>query len=381
MATAANAAAQGGMNQRAAPPAASTLFTLQSLHELAQFDAIIDVRSPSEYALDHVPGAVNHPVLNDDERARVGTLYKQVSPFAARRVGAALVNMRIGLMLQEPLFVQERNWRPLVMCWRGGKRSGTLTHMLRQIGWPALQLEGGYRSYRALVNAQLASRPAALRYVVVAGRTGSGKSRILQSLAASGAQVLDLEALARHRGSVLGALPDIEQPSQKWFESQIMQALSVFDPARPVFVESESKKVGNLRVPETLIQTMRSSPCAVIEASDAARTELLLHEYGPLLNNASLMAQQLNCLKALHGTQKINTWIQLCQDQQLTALVQALLHGHYDPAYDRSMQRNFTQLHNAPVFALQGVKPQDFDALAAQLRAAFDTATPFNQAA
>jgi tRNA 2-selenouridine synthase len=354
------------MNPRAAATT-TTQYTPQRLQDLAQFDAIIDVRSPAEFVLDHVPGAVNHPVLNDAERVQVGTLYKQVSPFEARRVGAALVNMRIGLMLQTPLFVQERSWRPLVMCWRGGKRSGTLTHMLRQIGWQAMQLDGGYRSYRALINTELAARPASLRYVVVAGRTGSGKSRILHCLTALGAQVLDLEALAQHRGSVLGALPGIEQPSQKWFESQIMQALSSFDCTRPIFVESESKKVGNLRVPETLIQAMRNSPCVVIEASIDSRTELLLQEYAPLLNNTDLMAQQLHCLKTLHGTEKINSWIDLCKNKQLANLVERLLIDHYDPAYDRSMQRNFQQLRAAPVFILHGVQPQDFDALATQL--------------
>jgi tRNA 2-selenouridine synthase len=356
-------------------PSNPASFTLQSLQDLAQFDAIIDVRSPAEFALDHVPGAVNHPVLNDEERAQVGTLYKQVSPFAARRMGAAMVAQRIGQLLQAPLFVQERTWRPLVMCWRGGKRSGVLTYMLRQVGWPAVQLDGGYRTYRSLVNAQLAVQPAALRYVVVAGRTGSGKSRILQSLATLGAQVLDLEALAQHRGSVLGALPGVEQPSQKWFESQILQTIGTFSTSQPVFVESESKKIGDLRVPETLIQHMRSSPCAVIEASIDSRTELLLQEYAPLLNNTVLMSQQLNCLKALHGAQKIDLWIQLCQNKQLVNLVRALLLDHYDPAYDRSMQRNFQQLHTAPVFTLQRAQHQDFKTLAAQLKAAFATTT------
>jgi tRNA 2-selenouridine synthase len=338
-----------------------------SLGEFAQFDAVIDVRSPAEFALDHVPGAVNFPVLDDEERARIGTLHKQASPFAARREGAALVAKRISSMLATPFFERERNWRPLVMCWRGGKRSGALAHVLRQIGWPAAQLDGGYRAYRALVNQALASMPAQLHYVVAAGRTGSGKSRLLTCLAEQGAQVLDLEELANHRGSVLGAVPQTPQPSQKWFESKLVDALSKLTPTQPVFVESESKKIGDLRVPELLIQTMRASPCAVIEADLQTRTALLLEEYQHFLHDNQSLARQLDCLKALHGNEKIAHWKALGQAGQWQPLVHALLTGHYDPAYDRSMQRNFAQLGAAQVFSLPSAQEESFDALAKRL--------------
>ena len=152
--------------------------------QLDAFDEVIDVRSPSEFALDHVPGAANCPVLDDEERARVGTLYKQVSPFDARKLGAALVSKNIARHLEEHFRGRDRGWRPLVYCWRGGKRSGAMAHVLREIGWDAATLEGGYRSYRREVMAQLEKLPARFRFRVVCGATGSGKSRLLEALAA-----------------------------------------------------------------------------------------------------------------------------------------------------------------------------------------------------
>ncbi|MBS0312362.1 MAG: tRNA 2-selenouridine(34) synthase MnmH, partial [Proteobacteria bacterium] len=214
--------------------------------DLPAYTDIIDVRSPGEFSEDHIPGAVNLPVLDDAERERVGTLYKQISSFEAKKVGAALVSRNIAKHLDAWFIDKPKSYRPLVYCWRGGSRSGSLTHVLQKIGFGAVQLEGGYKAYRRHVVAELDRLPALLTYRVVCGPTGSGKSRLLQALADAGAQVLDLEALAAHRGSLLGALPDQPQPSQKSFESAIWFALSRFDSAHPVFVESESKKIGAL---------------------------------------------------------------------------------------------------------------------------------------
>ncbi|HMQ71842.1 MAG TPA: tRNA 2-selenouridine(34) synthase MnmH, partial [Rubrivivax sp.] len=190
----------------------------------ARFDAVIDARSPAEYAEDRLPGAVNWPTLDDDERRRVGTLYVQTSALQARKLGAVLAARRIAGHLEAHLDGKPRNWRPLVYCWRGGQRSGTLAWFLSEIGFRATRLQGGYKAFRALVRQQLDTLPATLALVVVAGRTGSGKTRLLQRLAAHGEQVLDLEALACHRGSVLGALPGTPQPSQKRFDTLVWQA-------------------------------------------------------------------------------------------------------------------------------------------------------------
>src|SRR5215472_1873107 len=209
---------------------------------LAEYAVRIDVRSPVEFALDHVPGAANHPVLSDAERERVGTLYAD-SPFEARKLGAAIVARNIATMIESAFMDEPREWRPLVYCWRGGQRSRALVQVLHEIGWRAVQLEGGYRAYRRHVAAELERLPLRFRYVVICGLTGSGKSRLLAALARAGAQTLDLEGLARHRGSVLGGLPGTAQPSQKAFESGLCEALARLDPSRPVFVESESRRI------------------------------------------------------------------------------------------------------------------------------------------
>src|SRR6266496_2514677 len=225
--------------------------------QLDAFDEVIDVRSPAEFALDHVPQAANCPVLDDAERAQVGTLYKQVSAFDAKKIGAALVSKNIARHIEERFRGRGRDWRPLVYCWRGGQRSAAMAHVLREVGWDAATLEGGYRAYRREVMAQLEKLPRRLRFQVVCGATGSGKSRLLEVLAARGAQVLDLERLACHRGSLLGELPGEPQPSQKMLDSLVWGALKRLEPARPVFVEAESKKIGQLQVPSALPERMR----------------------------------------------------------------------------------------------------------------------------
>ena len=243
--------------------------------QLTSFDEIIDVRSESEFADDHVPGAVNCPVLNDAQRAEVGTLYKQVSSFDAKKIGAALVSENIARHLRERFRDKPRDWRPLVYCWRGGGRSGALAHVLTQIGWRTGRLEGGYKGYRRAVIDDLETLPTQFSWRVVCGMTGTGKSRLLRALDAAGAQVLDLEALAAHRGSVLGNLPDAPQPPQKLFESRVWHALRGFDASRPVYVESESKKIGVLRVPDALIKAMWASETIVLEADVPIRVALL----------------------------------------------------------------------------------------------------------
>ena len=243
---------------------------------------------------DHIPGALSCPVLDDEERARVGTLYKQVSPFQARKLGAALVARNIARHLETEFADRDRDWRPLVYCWRGGKRSGAMAHVLREVGWHAKTLEGGYKSYRRRVVERLAALPAALSFRVVHGATGSGKSRLLRALAAAGAQVLDLEELAAHRGSVLGDLPDRPQPSPKWFESLLLERLAAFDPARPVFVEGESRKIGQVQVPEALIETMRAAECVLLEAGTDTRVALLMDEYRHFFADRAALEAQLD---------------------------------------------------------------------------------------
>jgi len=329
------------------------------LPELDRFDAIIDVRSEGEFALDHLPGAINCPVLNNEERVQVGTLYKQVGSFEAKKLGAALVSRNIARHLETQFADKPRDWKPLVYCWRGGNRSGALTHVLAKIGWPAIQLDGGYKAYRAHVSAAL-DTPPALEWRVVCGTTGSGKSRLLETLDGIGAQVLDLERLAAHRGSVLGHLPHEPQPSQKMFETRIWDTLRRFDTRLPVFVESESKKVGNLRVPDAVMERMRAAPCIALTLSRPNRVRLLMEDYEHFARDPQALNGQLDHLVLLHGRAKIDAWHALANTGAMPELVDQLLVEHYDPAYLRSIDRNFVQYGQARVLELSDIAEQDF---------------------
>lgn len=338
--------------------------------DLAAFDEIIDVRSPGEFAEDHIPGAINLPVLSDAERERVGTLYKQVSSFEAKKIGAALVSRNIAQHLDTWFADKPKSYRPLVYCWRGGSRSGSLTHILQKIGFAAMQLDGGYKAYRRHVVAELARLPAQFSYRVVSGPTGSGKSRLLLALASEGAQVLDLEVLAAHRGSLLGALPGQAQPSQKSFESAIWSALSRFDSARPVFVESESKKIGALRVPDALITAMRASPCLRLDVPQAARVHLLTEDYVHFLHDPETINRQLGFLTALRGSETIAAWQGLVNRQAWPELVATLLEQHYDPAYLNSLSRNYATSATDLTFPTEDLSTSGMQRLAREILAA-----------
>ncbi len=321
--------------------------------KLGAFDTIIDARSPAEFADDHLPGAVNWPVLDNDERREVGTADKQVSPFDARKTGAALVARRIADLLEHELRDKPREWQPLVYCWRGGKRSGTLAWFLDQIGFRTQVLEGGYKAFREHVRAQLATLPARLHFTVVAGRTGSGKTRLLQALIDEGAQVLDLEALAKHRGSVLGGLPHDPQPTQKAFDTAVWHTLRSFDSTRPVFVESESRKIGALAVPEALLTRMRAdSRVVMVEMPDSARVQLLLEEYGFFAQQVERFCGHLDTLVELRGKETVARWKALAHASCWAEVFEQMMREHYDPLYLRSMQRNFAGVGSALQLAL-----------------------------
>ena len=323
----------------------------------------MDVRSPSEYAEDHIPGAINCPVLHDAERARVGTLYQQ-SPFEAKKIGAALIAHNIARHLEGIWLDKPRTWHPLIYCWRGGQRSAAMAHILRQVGFAAERLEGGYKSYRRHVREQLLALPAKFSYRVLCGLTGSGKSRLLAVLQQAGAQVLDLEEIARHRGSVLGDMPGEAQPSQKGFDSLLLARLETFDPARPIYVESESKKIGVLRVPDALIQTMWSSPCIRLENPIAVRVALLREDYAHFLRAPDLLAANLDRLQGMYANGLLAHWHSLCKAQAWDEFIAELLEQHYDPAYNKSIRRNYANYDSAYALVLNGLNRQDFNRLA-----------------
>lgn len=336
------------------------------LARLDDFDTIIDARTEAEYALDHLPDAINCPVLDNEQRIRVGTMYKQIGSFEAKKVGAALVARNIAEHIETLWLDKPRDWKPLVYCWRGGNRSGSMAHILAKIGWPVVQLEGGYKAFRNRVNADLEQAPA-LDFRVICGTTGSGKTRLLDTLESIGAQVLDLEQLAAHRGSVLGNLPCQPQPTQKGFETSIWNRLRRFDPSRPVFVESESKKVGDLRVPAALMERMRASPCIALQVARADRVRLLIEDYQHFACNAPALNAQLAYLTDLHGKAKIAAWQELASAGRMPELVDELLVDHYDPAYTRSIHRNFAQYERAQAVELADISPASFLAAARTL--------------
>lgn len=340
---------------------------LESLAAVASldFDTIIDVRAPAEYAEDHMPGAISLPVLDDDERARVGTIYKQVSPFDARKIGAALVAKNAAAHLQGPLADKPGGWRPLVYCWRGGQRSGSFAVILQQIGWRVETVQGGYKSWRHLVVDSLYDAPFPCPVVVLDGNTGSAKTDILKLLPERGVQVLDLEGLANHRGSLFGGMGD--QPSQKAFEGRLALAMARLDPSRPVVVEAESAKVGNCRLPPKLWRAMVEAPRIAIAAPRAARADYLTRAYADLSADRDRLDAIVASLRPLHAAEVIAAWRAMVAGGAFTALADSLMERHYDPRYGKHRARmagRFTEIE------AQTLNEADLSALADRVAAA-----------
>ncbi len=309
---------------------------LTQLPDLADlpFDEIIDVRSPAEFAHDHVPGAINLPALSNEERARVGTIYVQDDPFKARKIGAALVSRNMAAHLEGPLADRDGSYRPLVYCWRGGQRSGSVAIILKQIGWRADTIVGGYQAYRRLVARSLYDTPMPSPVTLIDGGTGCGKTRLLAHLAQQGAQMLDLEAMAEHRGSLFGPIGDT-QPSQKAFETRLSAAIARLDPEKPVFVEAESFKIGRLNLPPSLWRAMVAAPNLRLNVPLLARVAHVLECYPDMVANGAKLGSILDRLTRYHGHEKVTAWHKLAEDAAFPALVEDLITTHYDPRYRR----------------------------------------------
>ena len=315
--------------------------TLTDLSELTQLpvDTLIDARSPAEFAEDHLPGAINLPSLSDTERALVGKVYVQENRFKARRIGAALLARNVAQHLEGPLAEHDGSWRPLVYCWRGGQRSGAFASILEQIGWRVSLLEGGYRTYRRLVVKMLYEQPLTPRLVLLDGNTGTAKTRLLELLQDAGVQVIDLEGLANHRGSALGACRG-GQPSQKLFEGQLAQRISALDPARPVLIEAESAKVGSRILPPSLWTAMKAAPVVRLMVPIEARARYLASAYDDMTDRPELLNTNLDLLRPFQGHETVDHWQAMVAAHDFTALAEELIRDHYDPGYERARARH-----------------------------------------
>jgi tRNA 2-selenouridine synthase len=345
----------------------SLLNAADVLVRLHEFDTIIDARSESEYAHDHLPQAVNWPTLSDEERKLIGTLYVQVNQFEAKKRGAAIAARNIASHIERDVLNKPRDWKPLAYCWRGGKRSGALSLILDQIGFRVSLVEGGYKAFRAAMLIAIDRLVSQFHFQVVCGTTGSGKTRLLQALAAQGAQVVDLEALANHRSSVLGSIPGVPQPTQKRFDTLLWDALRSLDPAQPVYIESESKKVGNVSIPTSLVNAMRQSPCMNIVLPDAARVALLMEDYDFFVQNTAQFCNRLRALTEIRGKAVVDRWIASVLADDIASVVQELLSKHYDPVYLQSIRRNFAQFTTATVLKPRSHTAQAMAQLAKQI--------------
>ena len=308
------------------------------LDERPHFNCVIDVRSPAEFLEDHISGAINCPVLNNEERNQVGIIYNKVNPFTARKRGAALVSRNIAKHIEQ-LSCHEKDWRPLLYCWRGGQRSRSMGLVMQEIGWPVALLDGGYKAYRRKVQTSLEILLERLHLIVLSGPTGCGKTEILARLEEQGQQVVDLEGLAQHRGSILGQDPNQPQPSQKFFESLLYDTLCRLDLKRPIWIESESSKIGDIHLPKALSQGLMRAKAIGLACDRSKRAQYLLDDYRHLTKNQLQTQNLIERLEFRHGKKQIEIWLELIEHDRWLDLSASLLGVHYDPAYERSQQR------------------------------------------
>jgi tRNA 2-selenouridine synthase len=304
------------------------------------YDLIIDARTPAEYAEDHIPGAVSCPVVSNEQHSIVGTLYAK-DPHEAYTVGAQFVFRNIADHIRELAPRLTPTVSILVYCFRGGKRSQAWGAALTAMGLSTTVLPGGWKRYRRHVMDELETRPQLYQFVVVSGPTGCGKTRLLQALAAQDEQVLDLEALGRHRGSLLGLMPGDAQPTQKTFDTELLAALSKLDPSRRVWVESEGKKIGDLHVPPALFERTQQASILRVDAPMADRVQALCEDYPHLAQDPVHCVELLAPLKKLVSKEEMARWAELAHAGDARGLFERLLIAHYDPSYARSLRHHY----------------------------------------
>ena len=325
------------------------------------FDEIIDVRSPAEFAEDRIPGAINLPALSNAERAEIGLLHRS-SPFAARRRGAGMIAANIAEHLRAHLAERPPEWRPLIYCKRGGQRSGAVAEVLRRIGWDAAQLQGGYKTYRAAVIGGIRDVSPRIRFFALGGKTGAGKTALLQMLKDGGATMIDLESLGNHRGSAFGEIG--EQPSQRLFESRIFAALAQLPPNAPTFVETEGRKIGRLHLPQPLLSAMRRAPVFYLDAELPARARRIAAEYATFFD-AEKFDNAVNAIGKYVGENRRQRWQKLRANGERESLAADMLSSFYDPGYQKSLAANYAA--PSEVFAIDPNRRDSMRQTAARL--------------
>ena len=335
---------------------------------LADFPDIIDVRSPSEYEEDHIPGAINLPVLTDEERHEVGLLHTQ-SPYEARRLGATLITASVHRHLSTTLANHSREFAPLLYCWRGNLRSNSMAIIFRAIGWRARILNQGYKSWRKWLMDDLEntfSNPQP-ELIVLGGLTGCGKTLLLHELKKQGAQILDLEGIANHRGSILGTSPDSSQPNQKRFESKLWHEFQKFDPERPVFTEAESNRIGRLQCPPALWKRLGQARVVLLDLPIEERVKLLTREYAHFVQDQSLLKNTISGLARLRGKERIEQWNQDIDQENWPEFLHSILLDHYDLVYRRPGTEESVYQTPERTLSVPSADPSDFEKAATEL--------------
>ncbi|XP_046330824.2 tRNA 2-selenouridine synthase-like isoform X2 [Haliotis rufescens] len=307
-----------------------------------QASEVIDVRTEREFSLDHIPGARNLPVLTQAQHVEVGTRYTD-NAFQARKLGARYVASCISKHIENYFQEKDENYSPLVYCWRGGQRSNSLAIVLAEIGFRVFVLKGGYKSYRHIVTRDLDILPREMNFRVITGLTGSGKTFLLHQLSERGQQVLDLEGLACHKGSTLGLWHNHTQPSQKMWESLLRDKMSQLDSTKPVWVESESRRIGRVTIPGTLFDKMGEGQRYEVNLPMSERVRHIIKDYPHWISDVEKLKTTLAPLARFVGKKKVYDWYDLLAHDRFEEFVESILRDHYDPTYTKSQAKALTR--------------------------------------